>query len=120
MPKNLKIENNNLIITIPFKRQRNNPYDPEYKEEMNNIAGLYEDEFNNGLVYLIDMDYTGKPDQHTDYFYKTECSKEEFDKMIEELKIDGIYPEKCNKCKKTIYGSYTWDKGPLCLNCKKI
>jgi len=87
-----KKENDNLIITIPLKTHRSNPYmDDSYCPEMDNIIGLYEGEYNNGLAYRIDMEYKGKDDQYSDYFFKLNGSKEEFDKMIKELGIDVIY-----------------------------
>lgn len=86
-----KKENDNLIITIPLKTHRSNPYMDDYSQEMDNIIGLYEGEYNNGLAYRIDMEYKGKDDQYSDYFFKLNGSKEEFDKMIKELGIDVIY-----------------------------
>ncbi len=91
MPKELKIENGNLIITIPTKTIRQNPYDEDEKGEMDNIVGLYENEFNNGLAYRIDMAYKGKADQTSDYFFKLNGSKEEFEAMIKALNIDAEY-----------------------------
>ena len=85
-----KVDNGNLIITIPLKTFRSNPYDDEYKEEMDVLIGLYEGEYNNGLAYRIDMEYKGKPDQWSDYVFKLNGSKEEFEAMCQELKIDWI------------------------------
>lgn len=89
--KNFRIENNNLIITVPLKTKRHNPYLDKETGEMDNVIGLYEDEYNNGLCYRIDMRYEGKEDQFTDYFYKLNGTKEEFKEMIKELKIDAVY-----------------------------
>ena len=91
-----KKEGNDLIITIPFKKRRFNYYNEMATGdgdvgEMDTIIGLYEDEYNNGLAYRIDMDYKGKDDQCSDYFYKLNGTKEEFEEMIKELGIDAIY-----------------------------
>ncbi|MFA7301807.1 MAG: hypothetical protein WC069_05875 [Candidatus Shapirobacteria bacterium] len=80
----------NLIITIPLKTNRANPYDDEYRPEMDNVIGLYEGPYENGLCYRIDMDYKGKPDQWTDYFFKLDGSKEEFDEMCKYLGVDSV------------------------------
>lgn len=89
--KNFRIENNNLIITVPLKTKRYNPYLDKMTGEMDNVIGLYEDEYNNGLCYRLDMQYKGKEDQWTDYFYKLNGTKEEFKEMIKELGIDAVY-----------------------------
>lgn len=88
--KNYKIENGNLIITIPLMSKRSNPYDDEYEEDMPNIIGLYEKDFNNWLAYRIDMSYKGKDDQCSDYFFKLNWTLQEFEEMCKELKIDYI------------------------------
>ena len=46
-------------------------------------------------------------------------SKEEFDKVIEKLKINAIYLEKCKYCNETIHRACTMgEKGIMCLNCE--
>lgn len=99
MTKDYKKENGNLVITIPLKQRRINVYEEMATGdgdvgEMDAIIGLYEDELNNGLCHRIDMDYSGKPDQYTDYFYKLDGTKEEFQEMVEELGIDAVYLDK--------------------------
>jgi len=91
MIKPYKIDKENLIITIPRFTTRNNPYSEEYHPKMDNIIGIYEDEYNNGLAYRIDMDYKGKDDQYTDYFFKLNGEKEEFNEMCKDLEIDAMY-----------------------------
>ena len=87
-----KKENGNLIITVPLKTTRSNPYmGDDYHPEMDSIIGLYEKDYENGLCWRIDCDYKGKDDQYSDYFLKTHYSREEFDAMIKELGIDAIY-----------------------------
>jgi hypothetical protein len=85
-------EGDNLIITVPLKTTRSNPYmGDDYHPEMDNIIGLYEKDYENGLCYRIDMDYADKGDQHSDYFFKLNGTAEEFDEMIKELGIDAVY-----------------------------
>lgn len=91
-----KVENDNLIITIPLKTFRSNPYDEDYQEEMDNLIGLYEGEYNNGLAYRVDMSYKGKDDQWSDYVFKLNGSREEFEVMCKELKIDWVDESKEN------------------------
>ena len=119
MQKNLRINKENLIITIPRFNTRSNPYDEDEHCQMNNIIGLYEKEYENGLVYAIDMSYCGKADQCSDYFYKLNGTKEEFDAMCKELEIDTEYLAQCDYCHKSIYGSFTLgDKGNMCNDCE--
>lgn len=91
MAKVYKVEEGNLVITIPLKTKRWNPYEDEPIGEMDNIIGVYHSEYDNGLCYRIDMDYKGKDDQWTDFFYKSDVSLEEFQEMCKELKIDMVY-----------------------------
>lgn len=96
MKKEYQKVGDNLVITIPLKTQRFNPYKEMagrngYVGEMDNIIGFYENEYSNGLVYRIDMEYKGKDDQFTDYFYKLNGSLKEFEEMIKELGVGVIY-----------------------------
>lgn len=121
--KNINIYGTNLTITIPRFTKRANPCEDDFGEdndEMDNIIGLYEGEYENGLAYRIDMSYKGKADQTSDYFFRLDGSKKEFEEMIKKLSIDATYYEKCSECNKTIYGSCTWgDEGLLCFDCNK-
>ena len=84
-----KKENDNLVITVPLKTVRSNPYMSDaYHPPMDNIIGLYKEDYDNGLCFRIDMAYKGKDDQFTDYFFKLDGTREEFDEMIKELGID--------------------------------
>ena len=90
-----KIEDNNLIITVPLKTRRFNPYNDMAGEdpdtgEMSNIIGLYENDYTNGLCYTIDMDYKGKDDQWSDYFFRLDGTHEEFEEMCKYLKISYV------------------------------
>ena len=89
-------ENNKLIIEVPLKTRRFNPYNEMATGngdvgEMDNIIGLYENEYKNGLCFRIDMDYKDKSDQWSDYFFKLDGTKKEFEEMCLELEIDAIY-----------------------------
>lgn len=81
----------NLIITVPLKCKRSNPWDDTYSAEMDNIVGLVEEEYNDwGFAYLIDMEYKGKADQTSDWFCKYPGSLEEFIALCKELNIGII------------------------------
>lgn len=83
-----KKEGDNLIISVPLKTKRMNPYDDDYCPEMDNIVGMYEGEYENGLAYRIDMSYKDKGDQVSDYFFKLNGTLEEFKEMCSDLGID--------------------------------
>jgi len=118
--KNIKIDGENLIITIPRFTTRSNLYNEDYHPKMDNFIGVWEDENENGLAWLIDMDYAGKPDQISDYFYKLNGDKEEFEAMVELLGIEAMCYKKCSECNQTLMGTYTWgDKGASCFKCSE-
>lgn len=88
------VENENLIITIPLKTTRWNPYEAEGNAnyigaEMNNVVGIvnYPD---CGFGHWIDMDYKGKEDQDTGILHDWDGSTEEFKKFCKDNKIDLI------------------------------
>lgn len=116
------IENGNLVIKIPMTTRRYNCYeadaDPNYVgEEMNNIIGVIAGD-EKGLAYQIDMSYAGKSDQISDFFYKEmDLSKEEFENLCTELKINLYTYSTCMKCRKVLYGASYWDNGEVCENC---
>lgn len=90
----------NLIIEIPLVGQRINPYDPDLKRDMKNICALItKDKDGNeemGFCKYIDMEYKGKTDQFTDFFYKWWRDKVEFEEICKKLKIDIIYYDREN------------------------
>lgn len=90
MKKEYKKENGNVVITVPLKTRRYDPYGDRYLDEMDNIIGLWYGPHNNGLAYRIDMSYKGKDDQWTDMFFKLDGDKEDFEKMCKELCITGV------------------------------
>ena len=95
-------------IPVPLKAQRSNPYDVRDGGEMDNIiAVIAGDEC--GFAYYIDMDYKGKPDQISDFFYYYQGEQEDFEVLCGELDIDFYRYSVCYKCKKVIYGCYTFD-----------
>jgi len=79
-----------LVIGIPLKTKRYNPYEKKETGEMDNVVGVYQEENENGLCFMIDMEYKGKDDQWTDYFLRTDCEFEKFKKLCKELKIKYI------------------------------
>lgn len=95
MRSKIYTKNNKLIIEIPLQAQRTNPYNPDYKAPMKNICALItKDKFGNGQMGFckyIDMEYKGKMDQFTDFFYKWWGDKDEFEEICKKLKIDIIY-----------------------------
>jgi hypothetical protein len=119
----------NLIITIPLLQITSNPYN-DVKDWMDNIIGVIQgNEY--GFCGLMDMSYKGKEDQITSWWVKfdeiqdnTVGDREEktkwFKNLCEELKIElYVYPV-CSKCKKPIFGSFTWgSKGNECWDCHK-
>ena len=91
MKEDIKIKNGNLIITVPLKTTRSNPYDPDLFCEMDNIVGLIEGENDMGFCYRIDMDYKGKDDQWKEYFYKYLGDRKSFEKLCKKLGVDLVY-----------------------------
>lgn len=88
--EDITIENGMLVIRVPMETTRSNPYDEEYNDPMQNIIGLYEGEYNNGICYRIDMDYKGKSDQWSDYFFKLNGDKKEFEDLMTRLHVDYV------------------------------
>ena len=91
-----KIENNNLVITIPLKTNRTNCYEQSEENpegivgEMDNICGVITGR-DIGFAYLINMDYTGKPDQRTPIYHYWDRSEEEFKEFCLTNNIPLIY-----------------------------
>mgnify|MGYP000915589125 CR=1 FL=1 len=87
----INIKDDKLVIEVPLKAQRSNPYDPNYHDEMCNIIGVFKDDYKNGIAYRIDMEYKGKDDQWTRNFLNTDLDREDFEDLIRKLKIDAVY-----------------------------
>ena len=64
------------------------------------------------------MSYKGKPNQWSDFFLKYQGEKEEFIKLCEKLEIETFEYEACTRCKQPIYGTHTWNNGPICFECE--
>lgn len=118
---NIYIKDGNLRIEIPLKQKTLNPYDEDYKGEMDNIIGIITpnprcSHPDMGFCYQIDMSYKGKGPQYTDYFYRDdEWTEKEFIELCKKLGIDWFEYEACSKCHRPLYGCFTWgDKGPEC------
>jgi len=94
---NTKIEkiDDELVIKVPLKTERSNPWDENYHPEMDAIIGLIESDMDMGFCYRIDMDYKGKDDQWTDYFFKWHGDRQDFEKLCGRLSLDVIEAPKC-------------------------
>lgn len=88
--KEYRKEGDKLIIEIPLRKQRYDPYGDRYTGEMDNIIGLWYGPYENGLAYRIDRKYKGKDDDFTDYFFKLNGDFKEFEKMCKELGITWV------------------------------
>ena len=92
-------DKDNLIVTIPLKARRWNPYNDMAGEnpdtgEMDNIVGVIEGHHQGGndwddigFMYLQDFSYKGKSDQLTSWAVKYGGEPEDFEKLCAELKI---------------------------------
>jgi len=118
-----------LIIKIPLRTKRFNPYNEMYlgdgyTGDMDNIIGLIipdkrSSEPEIGFANYIDMDYKGKEDQWTNIFYHYYGDKEDFIKLCKDLKIDIYEYSKCAYCGGPIYGCFTHGKkGNMCSACE--
>jgi len=86
---------NYLVIRVPLKSKRYNPYMEKYVGVMDNICALItKDEFGNeemGFANWIDRDYKGKDDDISSIWYHWWGGIEEFKNICKRLKIDIIY-----------------------------
>ena len=90
--KSKKGNNLEIKIIVPLKTTRFNPYMPDYHPEMDNIVAIIDKKMDEcGLAFRIDMDFAGKPDQFTDYFFKYWGDEKEFEKICKDIGIDLIY-----------------------------
>lgn len=118
---NYKKDKDNLIITIPLRQNRYNPYQEDmtgdgYTGTMNSLIGVIAgDDYT--LNYLIDMDYKGKADQvGTDILHFD--SREELEEICKECEIEIRELPVCSLCRKAIWGTFTVaDKGKVCYDC---
>ena len=80
-----------LVISVPMTGQRFNPYSEEAAGPMPNIIALIESDIDMGFCFRIDMQYKGKDDQWSDYFFKWHGDQEEFEALCNKLKLDIVY-----------------------------
>ena len=110
-------EENQLVIRIPLEQ---NSYDctGELIGKVPNIIG-YSDGKEFSINYLISLGYKDDIQLGID-FIKIE-SEEELEKICKELNIDIWRYDRCIKCDRVLYGSFTLDKNlkPICIyECK--
>jgi hypothetical protein len=86
MENKIYIKDNKLVIEVPLKTNRSNPYDENYFAEMDNIVGLVCEE-EKGFAYRIDREYKDKDDDVSDFFYIFDGNEEKFSKLCKELNI---------------------------------
>lgn len=98
MKKQIYKKDGFLIIKVPLKAERSNPYDEDFHEEMDNITGLiigHHKDRNRwdecGFAYLIDRDYKGKCDDISSLFFISDYDVKEFVKLCKDLKINVAY-----------------------------
>lgn len=109
-----------LIIEVPLKAQRSNPYDEDYHTEMDNIVAVIEPQSNcnmskMGFCYNIDMEYKGKGDQHSDFFYIYDDGDEkDFIKLCKKLKLEIITYPACVHCGGAMMSCFTADEKGWC------
>ena len=76
-----KIKDDKLVLEIPLKTQRFNPYDDREQGTMPNVVGIINEDRFCGFGYWIDMSYKGKPDQNTDIMFHWTGGQDEFEKF---------------------------------------
>ena len=74
-----KIKDDKLVLEIPLKKTRFNPYDEREQGTMPNVVGIINEDGFCGFGYWIDMSYAGKPDQNTDILYHWTGGTQEFE-----------------------------------------
>lgn len=90
------IEENNLVLRVPLKTKRFNPYEADSTdnyigEEMDNIVGIYDSTLSQcGFGYWIDMSYKGGGDQNTNIFFTWEGSHNDFTNFCRRNNIEII------------------------------
>lgn len=83
------IENDQLVIKVPLKSTRFNPYDESENSPMDHVCGIIDGQ-DVGFGFWIDMSYADKGDQNTSIFYHWLGSTESFVKFCEDNKISII------------------------------
>ena len=88
-------EKDELVVRIPLKARRFNPYNEMAGEnpdtgEMDNIVGVIENQKGykeTGFMYLIDRHYKGKDDDLGDWVVKCNLDPSEFEMLCKKLGI---------------------------------
>lgn len=88
-------EANELVVRIPLKAHRYDPFEDRVYGERDNIVGVIDwnvkyigpDHAELGFMYLEDFAYKGKDDQLTDWAIKYPGDIEDFRKLCDKLKI---------------------------------
>ena len=113
-----------IIFEIPKWTKRFNPYMPnkDVGSHQTLVGIIRNDKHGNqelGFANVIDMSYSGKPDQNTDIIIYIEyLEKLEFIKLCKDLELNYIEYPICAYCNKTIYGAFTiGDKGNMSDKC---
>jgi hypothetical protein len=74
-----------------------------------------------GFHKLIDMTYKDKEPQIDGLLVATNYSREDFEKLCDDLGIEFFEYPICDTCGKVIYGSFTYnEKGKLCYECENL
>jgi len=113
---NITTKKNNLVIEIPLQEENYNPWTGKSEGKVDNIIGIIDGK-EMGFCYLINMDYKGKADQHSDFFFKFMGLREQFENLCGELGINCITQDyiRCVGCR-TIMLS---DLSDYCLDCSQ-
>lgn len=110
-------ENNELVLRLPLLQTS---YDA-IGEEIGQVLALVGviDGKNFSINYLNDLGYKGDIQLGMEVIMLSD--RIELDRVCKELGLDIWVYNRCNKCNKVLYGSYTVDKDmkPICMyNCK--
>lgn len=113
---NITKENNELVLCIPLTQKGSYTYG-EGEYEVDNLVGIDNGEYDYTISYLNYLDYKDDFQEGMPIINITE--KEEFESACKILGLQIWKHNKCNKCKKTIYGSFTIDEDgkDICLGC---
>ena len=106
-----------LVIRLPFKQHKSNPYDKQEEQELTaNLVGICAgDEYS--LSQSIDMSYKGKGPQEGMPIVSFE-SKDELERVCKEFDIDLWTLPVCAYCQKAIRGLFiVGEKGNQCYDC---
>lgn len=104
----MKIEriNDNLVLTVPLKQSSFDAIG-EYVGDVPNLVG-FSDGQNFSINYLIDLGYKDDIQLGMEFIHFEDF--EELKKACEILGLSIWEYDKCAKCGKTLYGSFTLNK----------